>query len=261
MEINIKPLDSSLVHQANMNSMGGKRGDLSVTSYEDYCNRVLSWPIADEKKQKIVDQIYQKCSEKLRHEAMHVSWAVAGPAKYDARKLDRSDTILWLSSELAEWYDGLEKQDKAGTQQDDKRDRLLRLIEFADSRPELDPTGELAELSMVDNAKFIELFEAMQPKYKWRKNSNIYKLYIASKEGKVKEIKPEVFFEDANLTAFVEGDRAYIRFIMKPARQLMVALKSRGWWWNSGKRAWSTYLDRLDKEWVSGISTQYAKYI
>ena len=63
MEINIKPLDSSLVHQANMNSMGGKRGDLSVTSYEDYCNRVLSWPIADEKKQKVVDQIYQKCSE------------------------------------------------------------------------------------------------------------------------------------------------------------------------------------------------------
>ena len=45
----------------------------------------------------------------------------------------------------------------------------MRLIEFADSRPELDPTGELAELSMVDNAKFIELFEAMQPKYKWRK--------------------------------------------------------------------------------------------
>ena len=53
MEINIKPLDSSLVHQANMNSMGGKRGDLSVTSYEDYWNRVLSWPIAEEKKQKI----------------------------------------------------------------------------------------------------------------------------------------------------------------------------------------------------------------
>ena len=199
MEINIKPLDSSLVHQANMNSMGGKRGDLSVTSYEDYCNRVLSWPIADEKKQKIVDQIYQKCSEKLRHEAMHVSWAVAGPAKYDARKLDRSDTILRLSSEFVEWFDGLEKQVKAGTQQDDKRARLLRIIEFADSRPELDPTGELAELSMVDNAKFVELFEAMQPKYKWRKNSNIYKLYLASKEGKVKEIKPEVFFEDQNL--------------------------------------------------------------
>ena len=74
---------------------------------------MLSWPIADEKKQKIVDQIYQKCSEKLRHEAMHVSWAVAGPAKYDARKLDRSDTILRLSSEFVEWFDGLEKQVKS----------------------------------------------------------------------------------------------------------------------------------------------------
>ena len=53
----------------------------------------------------------------------------------------------------------------------------------------------------------------------------------------------------------------YIRFTMKPARQLIVALKSRGWWWNSGKRAWSTYLDRLDKEWVAGISERYAKYV
>ena len=59
MEIVIRPLDASLVHQANMNSMGGKRGDLSVTSSESYCDRVLSWPISDEKKQKFVDQIYQ----------------------------------------------------------------------------------------------------------------------------------------------------------------------------------------------------------
>lgn len=73
MEISIRPLAPSLVHQANMNSMGGKRGDLSVTSYESYCERVLSWPISDEKKQKIIDQIYQKLSEQLRHEARHVS--------------------------------------------------------------------------------------------------------------------------------------------------------------------------------------------
>lgn len=261
MEINIKPLDSSLVHQANMNSMGGKRGDLSVTSYEDYCNRVLSWPIADEKKQKIVDQIYQKCSEKLRHEAMHVSVMVAGPSGYNPKKLDHSDMILRLSAEFVEWFKDLESQIQRPESEDSKRASLLRTIEFADSRPELDPTASLAELAMVDNAKFIELFEAMQPKYRWRKNSNIYKLYLASKEGKVKEIRPEVFFENADLTAFTEGDRAYIRFTMKPARQLIVALKSRGWWWNSGKRAWSTYLDRLDKEWVAGISERYAKYV
>lgn len=261
MEISIRPLDPSLVHQANMNSMGGKRGDLSVTSYEGYCERVLSWPISDEKKQKIVDQIYQKLSEQLRHEARHVSVMVAGPSGYNPKKLDHSDTILRLSAEFVEWFKDLESQIQRPESEDSKRASLLRTIEFADSRPELDPTSSLAELAMVDNAKFIELFEAMQPKYRWRKNSNIYKLYLASKEGKVKEIRPEVFFENADLTAFTEGDRAYIRFTMKPARQLIVALKSRGWWWNSGKRAWSTYLDRLDKEWVAGISERYAKYV
>lgn len=162
---------------------------------------------------------------------------------------------------MSEWFKDLESQIQRPESEDSKRASLLRTIEFADSRPELDPTASLAELAMVDNAKFIELFEAMQPKYRWRKNSNIYKLYLASKEGKVKEIRPEVFFENADLTAFTEGDRAYIRFTMKPARQLIVALKSRGWWWNSGKRAWSTYLDRLDKEWVAGISERYAKYV
>ncbi len=261
MEISIRPLDPSLVHQANMNSMGGKRGDLSVTSYEGYCERVLSWPISDEKKQKIVDQIYQKLSEQLRHEARHVSVMVAGPSGYNPKKLDHSDMILRLSAEFVEWFKDLEGQIQRPESEDIKRASLLRTIEFADSRPELDPTASLAELAMVDNAKFIELFEAMQPKYRWRKNSNIYKLYLASKEGKVKEIRPEVFFENADLTAFTEGDRAYIRFTMKPARQLIVALKSRGWWWNSGKRAWSTYLDRLDKDWVAGISERYAKYI
>ena len=260
-EINVRPLDQSLVHQANMNSMSGKRGELAVTSYEGYCERVLSWPISDEKKQKIVDQIYTKCSEQLRYEARHVSVAVAGPAKYNPKKLDHSDTILRLSAEFVEWFNDLERQVQAPATEDRKRETLLKTIEFVDSRPELDPTTSLAELATVDNAKFIELLESMVEKYRWRKNSAIYKLYLASKEGKVKEIRPEVFFENADMTAFTEGDRAYIRFTMKPARQLIVALKSRGWWWNSGKKAWSTYLDRLDKEWVSGISERYAKYI
>ena len=162
-----------------------------------------------------------------------------------------------------EWFKSLERQIERNRidANHSKRDELLKLIEFADQRPELDPTIRLAELASVDNAKFVELFEELLPKYRWRKNSAIYKLYLASKEGKVKEIKKEVFFEDANLTAYTEGDRAYIHFTMRPARQLIVALKSRKWWWNSGRGAWSTYLDRLDREWVAGISTQYAKYV
>ena len=44
-------------------------------------------------------------------------------------------------------------------------------------------------------------------------------------------------------------------------KELIVALKRRKWWWNSSKQVWSTYLNRLDREWISNISKQYEKYI
>jgi len=87
------------------------------------------------------------------------------------------------------------------------------------------------------------------------------KLYEKSLKGEIKEIKKEVFFEDENFTAYIEGDRAYIKFLMKPMRQLIVALKSRGWWWNAYTSAWSTHLSKLDKEWVKSISERYSEYI
>lgn len=260
----IKKLNPDLIHRANSNSFGGKRGDISEHDYEVYCNRVLEWPVSEEKKQKILDKIYEKHMAILSHEASHVSVIVAGPARYNAKKLDHSDQILSLSSEFVEWFKDLEKQVKAGQvrQTDDAEiARLVEMIEFCDQREEFRPDGDLALLAMKDNAKFVEFFEKLQPKYKWRKNSNLYKLYIASKEGKVKETKRETFFEDENLTAYTMGDRAFIKFTMRPARQLIVALKSRKWWWNSREEAWSTYLNRLDKEWVESISDRYAKYV
>lgn len=263
-EIVIRPLSPELIHRANYNSFGGSRGDNSKHDYEVYCNRVLEWPISEEKKQKVLDKIYEKYTAILSHEASHVSVMVAGPARYNAKKLDHSDQIFHLASEFVEWFKELEEQVKAGQiKQTDETEiaRLVNMIEFCNQREELRPDGELALLAMKDNAKFVELFEKLNPKYKWRKNSNLYKLYIASKEGKVKEIKRDVFFQDGNLTAYTMGERAYIKFAMRPARQLIVALKSRKWWWNSHEEAWSTYLNKLDREWVSSISERYAKYI
>ena len=83
----------------------------------------------------------------------------------------------------------------------------------------------------------------------------------AGKEGKLANLNRQKFFEDENLVAYTMGDRAYIKFVMKPRQQLIVALKSRKWWWNSYEEAWSTYLDKLDKEWVQNISTRYADYV
>lgn len=260
----ILPLSPDLIHRANSNSMSGKRGDLSASGYASYCQKVIEWPISDIKKEKILKKIYDKWCVMLSHEAKHVSVMVAGPARYNAKKLDHGDQILRLSAEFVDWFQATERQVKDGQakQTDDAEiAQLVKMIEFCVQREELRPDGELAKLALKDNAKFVELFEALQPKYKWRKNSNLYKLYLASKNGEVKETKREIFFEDENLTAYTMGDRAYIKFTMRPARQLIVALKSRKWWWNNREEAWSTYLDRLDKGWVQDISTRYANYV
>ena len=198
--------------------------------------------------------------EILKYEAQHVSAMVAGPAKYNTKKLDKSDKILELSHNLCVWLDELEKQINDFQDNTDETKRLLlrikRLYEL-----KLDPTNDIMKLAFINSETFIKTYEKYDEVFKWRKNSNIYKLYQKSLNGEVKEIKKEIFFEDENLIAFIENDRAYIKFIMRPKRQLIVALKSRKWWWNSYKKAWSTYLERLDKDWVSNISEKYTKYV
>lgn len=84
---------------------------------------------------------------------------------------------------------------------------------------------------------------------------------LQSRRRQTKCLNRQKFFEDENLVAYTMGDRAYIKFVMKPRQQLIVALKSRKWWWNSYEEAWSTYLDKLDKEWVQSISTRYTDYV
>lgn len=259
---NIKTLNEDLIHRANSVSFGGKRGDLSRSEYTGYAEKILEWPISDEKKQKLLDKLYDKWTEILRQEAQHISVMVAGPAKYNSRKLDHSDQILRLSSEFVEWFKDLEAQVEQGQRKNDKAEHLIRMVEFCKNPDNpCDPTSHLAELAIYDQKAFIKYYEELYPTYKWRKNSNIVKLYNYAKEGKLVEVKKEVFFEDENLTAFKEGDRIYIKFLMRPKRQLIVALKSRGYWWNRNKSAWSTYPDRLDKEWVESISSRYGQYL
>lgn len=260
----IQALNEELLHRADIDSFNGNRGKLSKQDYTHYCNQVLAWPISDEKKQKLLDRIYSKWSEILRHEASHVSVMVAGPANYNSKKLDHGDKILELRAAFCEWFEELQDQIVSGSVNDQDAEEvkhLIELIEFCTTRDELRPDAELVQLANKDNSKFIEYFERLYPKYKWRKNCNLYKIYAASKGGKFKETKREVFFKDENLTAYTLGDRAYIKFAMRPARQMIVALKSRKWWWNSYEGAWSTYISKLDKDWVQNITEHYEKYL
>lgn len=258
----VKELNPELINRANNNSMMGTRGKISSHNYKALADKILSWPISEAKKQNLLDKLYKKWSTILNYEAQHVSVIVAGPANYNARKLDKTDRILSLYHDISVWIEGLEEQIKQGQVKDDKAKRLMEMIEFCrKSDNPCNPTNDLAELALYDNQTFIRLYEEMYPEYKWRKNSTIAKLYQKSIAGELKEIRKEIFFEDDNFTAYTEGDRAYIKFVMRPKRQLHVALKSRGWWWNSYQSAYSTYLDRVDKEWIATISTRYAQYI
>ena len=258
----IKELDKRMIEIANSNSFNSNRGILRENSYKRYIEMVLNWNISDDKKQTILDKLYNKNMEILKYEAQHVSVMVAGPAKYNSKKLDKSDKILELSHNLCAWIEELEEQINEFNEDsntDEAKELLVKIKRLYELK--LNPTNDIMKLAFVNNEIFIKTYEKYNEVFKWRKNSNIYKLYKESLNGEINEIKKEIFFEDDNLTAFIEGDRAYIKFIMKPQRQLIVALKSRKWWWNSYKKAWSTYLEKLDKEWVSKISKKYAKYV
>lgn len=258
----IKELDKRMIEIANSNSFNGNRGKLREASYRDYVEMILKWDISEDKKQTILDKLYDKNMELLKYESEHVSVIVAGPAKYNAKKYDKGDKILELGHDLCVWLEDMENQINEFKEDNkiDETNDLLRGIERI-YELKLNPTNDIMKLAFVNNEVFIKTYEKYNEVFKWRKNSNIYKLYQKSLNGEIKEIKKEIVFEDKNFTAFVEGDRAYIKFIIRPQRQLIVALKSRKWWWNSGKKAWSTYLEKLDKDWVSTISERYKKYI
>jgi len=258
----IIPLNPDLIHRANYNSFGGSRGDHSNASYLAYGSEILEWPIADSRKEKLLMELHKRYSEILNYEAQHVSVMVAGPARYNAKKLDKGDQVLKSSAEFCAWFD-FTRQLVKNSQPDvmSKVEILVESIEHRDQDERLIPTNPLMELAFADNALFIQYFEKLLPKYKWRKNSNIYKLYERSKAGEVQEIRKEVVFEDDNFTAYKEGDRYYIKFVLRVKRQLHIALKSRGWWWNSYKGAYSTYLNKFDLEWVKTISERYAAYV
>ena len=261
--LNIKELDKTQLQRANNVSFNNDRGDIREKIYKSCVNEILEWNISEVKKQKILDRLYQKNMEILKYEASFVSVIVAGPAKYNGEKRDKeADKIMELSSDFNVWFSNLEKQYKnfkKPSKEDSIKKKVAEIMQL--HKLGLDIKNELIELSNIDNKKFIELFEKFNQIYKWKKNTIIYKVYIASKNGEIKEKKEEILFEDENFTAYLKNDRVFIKFVFKPQAQLKFALKKKGYWWNSREKSWSTYPSRLDVEWIKSISSKYEKYL
>lgn len=270
--VKIPKLPESLIQQANSNSMSGNRGDLSAASWAAYCAEIEGWEIADSKKQKIIERAYKKYLPIITAEARHVSVMVAGPAKYNSRKLDHADEVLRSSAEFSTWFDrirrGISKPKRTGSEE--RTEQLISSIRDCISNKDntknpLDWEGlcrkYLESLAVLNQGEFVEWYERADKSFKFRKSTKISRLYSKAKGGEQIAAEKKEIFSDENLTAYTEGGRVYLRFITPPAQQLKFAMKKRGYWWNAYRSEWSTYENRLDGEWIKSISTRYEKYI
>lgn len=258
----IKKLDECLINMANSVSFNGNRGEYREKTYQSYANEIVNWNISEEKKQQLLEQLYKKNMDVLRYEASHVSVAVAGPAKYNSKKLDKSDKVMELSTELYNWFEKIKKQYKEANEKVSEDQKLISRIYKIHSL-KLDITETLKKLAILNTKEFVRIYEEFYSTYKWRKNSNIYKMYKAAKEGKLEEKNEKILFQDENYKVYSKKDRVFIKFVFEIKNQLRFALKRKGFFWNSYEKAWSTYPYRYkeNKEWTENISEQYKCYI
>lgn len=258
---NIKELNQINIERANSNSFYN-RGANTEKLYKKYAEEIKSWSISDKKKEQLLDRLYTFFEKILSLEAQHVSWTVAGPANYNAKRLDKTDKIMAISSEFSNWFGDLKKEIK-------QKSKIVKKTTFEEFVINLNKQPLFADYLLMDFIKekdeqmFIKAFEYVQEQgvKKYRKNSNLYKIYSKLKNGEKVWNEKEIIFTNEDYEAFIEDDRVFIKFKMKPKKQLMVALKSRGYWWNAHKSAWSTYIKKLDKEWICSLSKNYEKYI
>lgn len=254
--MNIKPLDEKLIQQANNNSFGGKRGDMEASSYESYCKEIISWNLSEHKTEQLLDKVYKRFSKALSLDAQHVSVAVAGGSNYNEKKLDKSDAILQNATDFVEWFAEIKEQATAK-----KKSRISWLIKeiiwgVSDGYNVNSKWKELAARSLGD---FEILYEELYAKYHFKQSSVPYKIY--NKFIEIEPITQTPVYADDDFKAYIEEGKICIDFRMKPQRQLIVALKSKGFMWVAAHNLWkaNSTLDRI--EWVKTISERYKDYI
>lgn len=257
----MKELNKRNIELANSNSFYD-RGTRTEESYKKYVSEINSWGISDTKKQELLNKLHNHFEKILNFEAQHVPWTVAGPANYNAKSLDKSDKILEANKDFSDWFNSLKEQ--LNRQQQDEHKTTFEEFVALVSRQPMSVDYLLTDLIKEKNKEvFIYAFDYVQAQgiKKYRKNSNLYKIYAKLKNDEPVWSEKELIFKNEDYEAFIEDDRVFINFILKPKRQLIVALKSRGYWWNARKECWSTYINKLDKEWICSLSESYSKYI
>lgn len=274
--VKIPSLSAAAISTANSHSMFD-RGSHSNTDYQKYVKRIMAMDISDGKKQQLVNELHKRWSKLLSYEAAHVPWTVAGPARYNAKKLNKAEKIIQTGSEIAEWFDRMEKSVENSKRQyrDNSAVEAQRAEEWvrrvADGKvfygvvPQM-VADALLKVAPHDPQRFAELYEEYDKQYHFRGNTNAAKLYKSVKAGTFQKAKPaEKLHETDNLNAYRKridaGERVFLKFTTRPKPQLVYALKRRGWHWNAYEQAWSVPAEKYDAGFVAGIDEQYKKYL
>lgn len=257
MSVEIKQLDQTQIEIANMNSFGGKRGDIDAREYEVYCNRVLSWGLSERKTQQIIDKVHQYFSRSLSLDAQHVSVAVAGGSNYNAKRLDKSDKIIKTGYEFCEWFTEIERQATKKTHS--RVGWLVKSIIFG-VNGDYAVNKEWKELAGRSRKDFEILYDELTKRHgEFKKTSIPYKIYHNLID--VEQFTKTVLYEDADFCAYEEQGKIRIAFRLNPQRQLIVALKSRHFAWVAAYEVWqATATDEL-REWAKTIADKYEKWI
>lgn len=257
MNINIPDLNKQHIEQANMNSYGGKRGDIAAHEYETYCNRVLSWGLSERKTQRIIDKVYQYFARSLSLDSQHVSVAVAGGSNYNAKRLDKSDQILRTSSEFCEWFSEIEEQ--AAKKPYSRVEWLVKSITWGVCGGYA-VNKEWKELAGRSRKDFVLLYDKLAANCgEFKKTSIPYKIYHGLLV--VEDITESPIYEDGDFRAYEEQGKICIAFRMKPQRQLIVALKARRFAWVAAYGLWKADATEELTEWVKTIAERYEQWI
>lgn len=273
-DLKVPSLNIQNVKMANNNSQFN-RGDGIVKSYIAYCKEVETMPLSNTQKQSLINKLYSMFEKKLSYDAQYVPVTVAGPARYNSSKMSAyADKSMEISSQIVDWFNSVKEQLKYSSRvkgygsDADKQEKIQSEIDWL-RKCERDNwlyaiPNSLIKLSALDKDVFLREFERYNVLLKFRKNTNVYKVYEHIKNGGnvVNSIDNfKVDFENADYKVVLKNERVFIYFTLKPKQQLIYALKKRGYWWNSNENAWSSYLKRYDRNWVTAISENYSKYL
>ncbi len=271
-----KKLNKDCINRANMNSHFNKGSNIEK-EYNNLCNEIIN-NFDGVLREKFLNKAYNLYSDAIVRESDFVPINVAGTGLYNSKKAEEQiNRIMQINEKICSLNKDIEKTTLKKNQKNDIDEKTkIKFYELMKDLKNLENgcfpfkfnlTIQKYMISVfeLDKSYYIQAYEYLNSFKKQRKNSTLYKLHLQAlenpKDKKVLEIKK---FNSYEIVIDEQKQRVFIKFYVRPKRQLIVALKSRKFFWNNTEQAWSTYLDKYKnnfEEWSYTLEEKYRDYI